>query len=61
MLLESSEAVLDKSLFDVPPGYRPGVPRLLGRFDLTKPDTVANRLAGYWADVTTLARGVFRF
>lgn len=44
-LIEFSEAVLDKSLFDVPAGYRPAVPHLIGRFDITKPDTVASRLA----------------
>jgi hypothetical protein len=60
-LIEFSEAVLDKSLFDVPTGYRPALPRLIGRFDMTKPDTVANRLAAYWQDVTTLARDFFRF
>jgi hypothetical protein len=60
-LIEFSEAVLDKSLFDVPTGYRPAVPRLVGRFDMTKPDTLANRLAAYWEDVTTLARDFFRF
>ncbi len=60
-LIEFSEAVLDQSLFDVPAGYRPALPRLIGGFDMAKPDTVANRLAGYWQDVTTLARGFFRF
>jgi hypothetical protein len=60
-LIEFSEAVLDKSLFDVPAGYRPALPRLIGRFDMTKPDTVANRLAAYWQDLTTLARDFFRF
>jgi hypothetical protein len=60
-LIEFSEAVLDKSLFDVPKGYRPALPRLVGGFDMTKPDTVANRLAAYWEDVTTLARDFFRF
>jgi hypothetical protein len=60
-LIEFSEAVLDKSLFDVPAGYRPALPRLVGRFDMTKPDTVANRLAAYWQDLTTLARDFFRF
>jgi hypothetical protein len=60
-LIEFSEAVLDKSLFDVPAGYRPALPRLIGRFDMTKPDTVANRLAACWQDVTTLARDFFRF
>jgi hypothetical protein len=59
-LIEFSEALLDKSLFDVPAGYRPALPRLIGRFDMTKPDTIANRLAAYWQDVTTLARDFFR-
>jgi hypothetical protein len=61
MLIEFSEAVLDKSLFDVPAGYRPALPHLIGHFDMTKPDTVANRLAAYWDDLTTVVRGVFRF
>jgi hypothetical protein len=61
MLIEFSDAVLDKSLFDVPAGYRPALPLAIGRFDMTKPDTVANRLAAYWQDVTTLARDFFRF
>ena len=60
-LIEFSEAVLDKSLFDIPAGYRPALPRLIGGFDMTEPDTVANRLAAYWQDVTTLARDFFRF
>jgi hypothetical protein len=60
-LIEFSEAVLDKSLFDVPAGYRPALPRLIGRVDMTKPDTVVNRLAASWQDVTTLARNFFRF
>jgi hypothetical protein len=60
-LIEFSQAVLDKSIFDVPPGYRAALPRLIGRVDMTKPDTVANRLAAYWEDVTTLARDFLRF
>jgi hypothetical protein len=60
-LIEFSDAVLDKSLFDVPAGYRPAVPRLFGGFDITKPDTVANRIAAYWQDVTTSVRNVFPF
>ena len=60
-LIEFSEAVLENSLFDVPAGYRPAVPRLIGRFDMTKPDTVANRAAAYWQDVTTWACGFVRF
>jgi hypothetical protein len=60
-LIEFSETVLDKSLFDVPSGYRPAVPRLVGRFDMTKPDTVTNRISAYWEDVTTLVRDFFPF
>jgi hypothetical protein len=60
-LSEFSEAVLDQSLFEVPAGYRPALPRLIGRVDMTKPDTVANRLAASWQDVTTWARDLFRF
>jgi hypothetical protein len=60
-LIELSDAVLDKSLFDVPAGYRPALPRLIGGFDMTKPDTIANRVAAYWQDVTRLARDFFRF
>jgi hypothetical protein len=60
-LIEFSEVALDKSLFEVPAGYRPALPRLNGGFDMTQPDTVANRLAAYWQDVTTWARDFFRF
>jgi hypothetical protein len=59
--IEFSEAVLDKSLFDVPAGYRPALPRLGGHFDMTRPDTVANRLAASWQDVTTWARDFLLF
>jgi hypothetical protein len=60
-LLEFSEALIDKSLFDVPAGYRPALPRLIGHLDMTTPDRVANRLAGYWHDATTLTRDFFGF
>ena len=60
-LIEFSDAVLDKSLVEVPAGYRPALPRLIGGFDMTKPDTIANRLAAYWQDVTRLTRDFFRF
>ena len=60
-LIEFSHAVLDRSLFDVPAGYRPALPRLVGGFDMTRPDTIANRVAVYWEDVTRLARDFLRF
>jgi hypothetical protein len=60
-LIEFSDAVLAKSVFEVPAGYRPALPRLIGGFDMTKPDTIANRVAAYWQDATSLARDFFRF
>ena len=53
MVIEFSEVVLDKSLVDVPAGYRPALLRLIGRFEMAKPDTVANRFAAYWDELTT--------
>jgi hypothetical protein len=46
-LVEASEASLDDALFDRPPDYRPALPQLHGGYDLTKPDTFANRLQSY--------------
>ena len=43
-LVEFSDAPLDPALFDVPPGYRPALPLGAGNFDLTRPDSVANRV-----------------
>jgi len=60
-LIEFSEAILDGSLFDPPARYRPALPRLIGRFDMSRPDTLANRIAAYWQDAMTLARDFFRF
>src|SRR5262249_1758013 len=55
-LIEVSDAVLDEALFTVPAGYQPAMPRLHGGFDLTRPDTFRNRLAGYWEELTSWAR-----
>lgn len=60
-LIEFSEAHLDDSLFTVPTGYRTALPRLHGGFDMTKPDTLMNRLESYWDEVTLWAQGVLRF
>jgi hypothetical protein len=50
-LIEISDKPLDDALFTVPAGYRPALPRLHGGFDMTKPDTLVNRLASYWEEV----------
>ena len=47
-LLEFSEAPLDASLFELPAGYRPALHNPRGGYDMTKPDTLANRLEAYW-------------
>jgi hypothetical protein len=59
-LLDLSEAVLDPSRFTVPAGYRPALPRLGGGFDMTRPDTLTNRLQSYWEGLTSWAQYVFR-
>jgi hypothetical protein len=59
-LLDFSEAALDAALFTVPPGYRPALPRLTGGFDMSKPDTMTNRLQSYWQELTSWAQSVLR-
>jgi hypothetical protein len=60
-LLDRSEATLDPSRFTVPAGYRPALPRLTGGFDMTRPDTITNRLQSYWQELASWAQDVFRF
>jgi len=57
-LIEISEAPLDAALFTVPAGYRAALPRLHGGFDLTKPDTLVNRLASYWEEAAAWIRSL---
>ena len=59
-LIELSEHPLDSSLFDIPRNYRPALPRVRGGYDMTKPDTLANRLQEYWDEITLVARTIFR-
>jgi len=47
-LVEISSAPLDAALFDVPADYRAALPYSSGGFDLSRPDTVGNRLALLW-------------
>jgi hypothetical protein len=60
-LIEFSDAPLDTILFTVPAGYRPALPNLFGGYDLTKPDTVMNRLQSYWDGLRAWADGRLRF
>jgi len=47
-LVEISTAPVDPALFDVPADYRAALPYSGGGFDLSRPDTVGNRLAVLW-------------
>jgi len=47
-LLEFSEAPIDESLFEVPSGYRRALQTPYGGHDMTKPDTLENRVKVYW-------------
>jgi hypothetical protein len=59
-LIGFSDAPLDVALFTVPAGYRPALPGLFGGYDLTKPDTVMNRLQSYWDGLRAWADGRLR-
>ena len=59
-LVELSEHTLDLSLFDIPSDYRAALPLLRGGYDMTKPDTVANRLQMYWDELTQVTLAMFR-
>ena len=59
-LIELFESPLDLSLFDIPRDYRPALPLVRGGNDLTKPDTLTNRLQMYWDEITVVAHTVFR-
>jgi hypothetical protein len=59
-LIELSEYPLDLSLFDIPRDYRPALPLVRGGYDMTKPDTLANRLHVYWDEIMLVACTIFR-
>jgi hypothetical protein len=59
-LLKFSEAPLDASLFEVPAEYSPALPTPHGGFDMTRPDTLGNRLQSYWAELATSVQRWFR-
>lgn len=59
-LIELSEHPLDLLLFDIPRDYRPALPLVRGGYDMTKPDTLANRLQVYWDELTLVTRAIFR-
>jgi hypothetical protein len=58
-LIELSDAPLDDALFNVPADYLPALPRPDGSFDLSKQDTVPNRLELYWNTIAYWTRSLF--
>jgi hypothetical protein len=59
-LLDISEAPIDSSIFELPPGYKLALQTGDGGADLTKPDTLANRAQYYWARAGLWLRTLFR-
>jgi hypothetical protein len=59
-LVELSEHPLDASLFEIPHDYRPALPLIAGGYDMTKPDTLVNRVQMYWDEMMLVARAIFR-
>src|SRR5207244_746801 len=47
-LIDWSEAPLDPSLFEIPRNYRPALRLPFGGVDITRPDTLPNRVQAYW-------------
>jgi hypothetical protein len=58
-LLEFSEAPLDGTLFQVPKGYSPAQSTPHGGYDMTKPETLGNRVQVYWAELKDWTRQWF--
>ena len=50
-LLEFSDSHLDDTLFQVPKSYSPALSTPYGGYDMTKPETLTNRVQVYWAEL----------
>jgi hypothetical protein len=59
-LVECSEAPIDPVVFTVPTDYRRALPMLFGGHDLSKPDTLMNRLRVYSEELTSRISHLFR-
>ncbi len=60
-LVEMSEVPVDPAQFTVPDGYRPALANAYGVHDLTKPDTLMNRLESYGQAISDWANRYFNF
>lgn len=59
-LVEVSKAALDPKLFEVPADYVPALETPGGGYNMTKPDTLSNRLEIYWTALTASIRRWFQ-
>jgi hypothetical protein len=59
-LVQVSKTALDPKLFEVPADYVPALETPHGGYDLTKPDTLANRLQVYWTGLELWTKQWFR-
>ena len=59
-LVEISDRPLDPSLFDVPAGYQPALRRWSGDVDITRPDTLVNRVHLVWESATDWLHRIWR-
>jgi hypothetical protein len=58
-LMEFSQGPLDDALFKVPEDYSPALSTPHGGYDMTKPETLANRVQVYWAELKDWTRQWF--
>jgi hypothetical protein len=58
-LLEFSATPLDDTLFQVPKGYSPALSTPHGGYDMTRPETLGNRVQVYWAELRDWTRQWF--
>ena len=58
-LMEFSEVPLDGGLFQVPRGYSPALSTPHGGYDMTRPETLGNRVQVYWAELKDWTRQWF--
>jgi hypothetical protein len=59
-LIEFSDKPLDSSLFELPSGYQQALRNPSGGYDMSRQDTLHNRLQAYWEYVKLSSRRWFR-
>jgi hypothetical protein len=59
-LVSISEVRLDPALFEIPRTYQRALATFYGGYDPTKPDTLSNRVALYWAELVRWTESMWR-